>query len=171
MKKQLITTLLALVLAINTNAAEKHDHEHGKAGPTGGKLIADVEPHAEFFVNADKKVEIRFVNEDNKVIAPGEQVVSVTMGDRSAPTKLSFTKDGDKLVSDKAIPTGNDLPTIVQIKANASAKAVTEKFNLNLNKCPTCANAEYACTCEHGDDHGHDHKEGDGHDHKNEKKK
>ena len=34
-----------------------------------------------------------------KVVAPGEQVISVTLGDRSAPTKLSFTKDGDKLIS------------------------------------------------------------------------
>lgn len=152
MKKQFITTLLAIVLAITTNAADKHDHEHAKAGPTGGKLIAEVEPHAEFFVNADKKVEIRFVNEDNKVLAPAEQVVTVTMGDRSAPTKLSFTKDGDKLISDKAIPAGNDLPTIVQIKVTASAKTVTEKFNLNLNDCPTCKHKEYSCTCEHGSD-------------------
>ena len=103
-------------------------------------------------MNKDKKVEIRFVNDDNKVVAPGEQVITVTLGDRSAPTKLAFTKDGNKLVSDKAIPEGNDLPTVVQIKARPDAKSVTEKFNLNLSKCPTCTNAEYACTCAHGDE-------------------
>ncbi|MES2595788.1 MAG: hypothetical protein V4662_10655 [Verrucomicrobiota bacterium] len=155
MKKHLITTLLSLALAFTATAAdkEKHDHEHAtKAGPTGGKLITEVEPHVEFFVNKEKKVEIRFIDDDNKVVAPGAQVISVTLGDRSAPTKLTFTKDGDKLVSDKAVPEGNDLPTVVQIREKEGAKAVTEKFNLNLNDCPTCKNKEYSCTCAHGDE-------------------
>ena len=146
MKKLLTTTLFTLALAFTVNAADKdkHDHEHAaKAGPTGGKLITEVEPHVEFFVNKDKKVEIRFIDDDMKV---------VTLGDRSAPTKLSFTKDGDKLVSDKAIPEGADLPTVVQIREKEGAKAVTEKFNLNLAQCPTCKNKEYACTCAHGEE-------------------
>ena len=143
MKFTLITlTLAALGLALTVGAAEKekhdHDHDHAKAGPTGGKLITEVEPHAEFFVNKDNKVEIRFVDDDMKVIAPGEQVVTVTLGDRSAPTKLSFTKEGDKLISDKVVPEGNNLPTVVQIKTTADAKSVTEKFNLNLADCPEC---------------------------------
>jgi hypothetical protein len=156
MKSKLITTLLTLALAFSVNAADKdkHDHEEhaGKAGPTGGKLITEVEPHVEFFVNKDKKVEIRFIDDDMKVVAPGEQVISVTLGDRSAPTKLSFTKEGNMLISDKAVPEGNDLPTVVQIKAKPDAKSVTEKFNLNLNDCPTCKNKEYACTCAHGEE-------------------
>ncbi|GAA5137092.1 hypothetical protein GCM10023213_13290 [Prosthecobacter algae] len=153
MKTKLFTALLTLALAFSVNAADKHDHEHeGKAGPTGGKLITEVEPHVEFFVNKDKKVEIRFIDDDMKVVAPGEQVISVTLGDRNSPTKLTFAKDGDKLISDKAIPEGSDLPTVVQIKAKAGEKAVTEKFNLNLNDCPTCKNKEYACTCAHGEE-------------------
>ena len=154
MKFTLITlTLAALGLALTVGAAEKekhdHDHDHAKAGPTGGKLITEVEPHAEFFVNKDNKIEIRFVDDDMKVIAPGEQVVTVTLGDRSAPTKLSFTKEGDKLISDKVVPEGNNLPTVVQIKTTADAKSVTEKFNLNLADCPECKHKEYACTCDH----------------------
>ena len=157
MKTHLLTTVLGLALAFTASAAEKekakHDHDHDtKAGPTGGRLITEVEPHAEFFVNKDKKVEIRFIDDDNKVVAPGEQVISVTLGDRSAPTKLAFTKDGNKLISDKTIPEGNDLPTVVQIKATPDAKSVTEKFNLNLEQCPTCKFKEYACTCAHEDE-------------------
>lgn len=153
--KKLLTTLLTLALAFTATAADKdkHDHEHAaKAGPTGGKLITEVEPHVEFFVNKDKKVEIRFFDDDMKAVAPGEQVITVILGDRSAPTKLAFTKDGDKLISDKVIPEGADLPTVVQIKAKAGEKAVTEKFNLNLAQCPTCKNKEYACTCAHGEE-------------------
>lgn len=157
-------------MAFSAYAADGHDHSHGKVGPTGGKLIAGIEPHAEFFVNADKKVEIRFVDDENKVVAPQEQIVTAIMGDRSSPTRLKFTKDGDKLISDQPIPAGDDFPTVLQVKTNESAKTVTEKFNLKLAKCPTCKNPEYACTCEHGKEaeHNHDdnHKDGDAHDHK-----
>ena len=156
MKSTLLSIAIAAFgLAFTVNAAEKddHDHEHEtKAGPTGGKLITEVEPHVEFFVNKDNKVEIRFIDDDMKVVAPGEQVISVTLGDRSAPTKLSFTKEGNMLISDKAIPEGENLPTVVQIKTTPDAKAVTEKFNLNLAQCPTCKNKEYACTCAHGEE-------------------
>lgn len=155
MKTKLLTAFLTLALAFTASAADKdkHDHEHeAKAGPTGGKLITEVEPHVEFFVNAEKKVEIRFIDDDMKVVAPGEQVINVILGDRSAPTKLAFAKDGDKLISDKVIPEGADLPTVVQIKTSADAKPVTEKFNLNLSDCPTCKNKEYACTCAHGEE-------------------
>ena len=156
MKTNLLTlAIAALGLAFTVNAAEKddHDHEHEtKAGPTGGKLITEVEPHVEFFVNKDNKVEIRFIDDDMKVVARGEQVISVTLDDRSAPTKLSFTKEGNMLISDKAIPEGENLPTVVQIKTTPDAKSVTEKFNLNLEQCPTCKNKEYACTCAHGEE-------------------
>src|SRR6476661_9333199 len=143
MKTLLTTAFFTLALAFTAPAADQHEHAAAKAGPSGGKLLTKVTPHAEFFVTKDKKIEIRFVDEANKVVPPGEQVVNVIMGDRSAPTKLAFTKEGDKLVSDKTIPEGNGLPTVVQIKAKAGEKSVTEKFNLNLNACPTCKYAEY----------------------------
>ncbi len=151
MKNKLLTAVLSLLTVCALNAADKHDHkhEHGKAGPTGGRLITEVEPHVEFFVNEDNKVELRFVNDDNKVIAPAGQVITVTLGDRRAPTQLRFAKDGDKLVSNQAIPAGNNHPTVVQIREKEGAKPVNEKFTLNLDACPTCKYKEYACTCEH----------------------
>lgn len=146
-----------------TEETKKDDHAHAhavKAGPTGGRLITSVEPHVEFFVNKEKKVEIRFVDDANKVLAPAAQVITVTLGERAKPTKLAFTKDGDHLISDKAVPAGNDYPAVVQIKTDAKAKAVNEKFNLNMDKCPTCSNLEYACTCEHGADEKEEKKDG-----------
>lgn len=164
LKALLIVAACALGLAFNSSAEDKHDHDHehaAKAGPTGGRLITQVEPHVEFFVNKDKKVEIRFVDDDNKVVAPGEQVITASLGDRSKPTKLVFTKDGDKLVSDKTVPEGNDYPTVVTIKTSAKAKAVNAKFNLNMTKCPKCPNPEYSCVCEHGDDEKKEEKKED----------
>lgn len=155
--KTRITAIAALVASLTfATAAEKIK------APNGGRIIDSVEPHAEFLITKDKKVEVRFLDDAGKVVAPAAQTVTVTMGDRSAPTKLAFTKDGDKLVSDKVIPEGKELPVVLQFKTTPDAKTVTEKFNLNLASCPTCEHAEYACTCEHGGDEkgheGHDHK-------------
>lgn len=144
----LATVIAGLTLA---TAAEKIK------APNGGRIIDSVKPNAEFLVTADRKIEIRFLDEAGKVIAPADQVVTVTMGDRANPTKLTFAKDGDRLVSDKAIPEGGEHPVVVQIRTTADAKSANAKFTLNLAKCATCAHAEYACTCGHGGE-GHDHK-------------
>ncbi len=149
-------TKIAIIAALVASLPFATAAEKIKA-PNGGRIIDAVEPHAEFLITKDKKVEVRFLDDAGKVVAPAAQTVTVTMGDRSAPTKLAFTKDGDKLVSDKVIPEGKELPVVVQIKVTPEAKSVTEKFNLNLAKCPTCEHAEYACTCAHGgEEKGHE---------------
>lgn len=143
--KTKIIAIAALAASLTFgNAAEKIK------APNGGRIIDSVEPHAEFLVTLEKKIEIRFLDDAGKVIAPAAQVVTVTMGDRANPTKLAFTKDVDKLVSDKTIPDGKELPVVVQIKTAPDAKSATAKFTLNLAKCSTCEHAEYACACAHG---------------------
>ena len=134
--------IIALILSSLTFAAAR------EKAPNGGRLITAVTPHAELLVTADKKIEIRFLDA-GKVVSPGSQVVTVTMGDRAKPTRIAFIKDGDKLVSDKPVAEGDALPVVLQIRAKEGEKAVTEKFNLNLSKCPSCGNPEYACACDH----------------------
>lgn len=144
-KTRLLTLIATLAIASGLQA-------HGdkkEAGPNGGRILTAVEPHAEFFVTPERKVQITFLNDKDKAVAPTAQTVMVICGDRSNPTKLSFTKSGNTLISDKALPEGNDFPTVVQIKVTPDAKTVTEKFNLNLNACPTCKFKEYACICDH----------------------
>ena len=158
------TKIAAIILASLTfaSAAEKIK------APNGGRIIAAVEPHAEFLVTKDKKIEIRFLDDAGKVIAPAAQTASVVMGDRAAPTKLAFTLDGDKLVSDKAVAAGDNLPVVLTLKTTPEAKAIITKFNLNMSSCPECKLIEYACICDHAKkeaDHGHDHKPGEKHDH------
>jgi hypothetical protein len=160
-----IASIAALVASLSFATAAEFK------APNKGRIIESVEPHAEFVVTKDKKIEIRFLDAAGKVIAPAAQTASVVMGDRSAPTKLAFTKDGDKLVSDKVVAEGESLPVVLTIKTTPDAKAVTEKFNLALGNCPPCGNAEYACTCDHAKGgkekghEGHDHKPGEKHDH------
>lgn len=142
--KTRIIAIAALAASLTFgNAAEKIK------APNGGRVIDSLKPNAEFVITADKKIEIRFLDDAGKVVAPAAQVVTVTMGDRANPTKLAFVKDGDKLVSDKTIPDGKELPVVLQIRAAEGGKASTAKFSLNLAKCATCEHAEYACTCAH----------------------
>ncbi|MDF1859447.1 MAG: hypothetical protein P1U87_04495 [Verrucomicrobiales bacterium] len=126
-----------------------HDHEGIEDGPNGGRLLTGVEPHLEFFVTEDRKVQISSVTDDEKLQPIGEQVVKVIGGDRSNPTRMKFEKKGDVLISDIAFPEGNDFPIVVQIKNSPDSETVTDKFNLNLMQCPECPNREYACTCDH----------------------
>jgi hypothetical protein len=156
------TTIAALILASLTfaSAAEKIK------APNGGRIIAAVEPHAEFLLTKDKKIEIRFLDATGKVIAPAAQTASVVMGDRAAPTKLAFTLDGDKLVSDKVVAEGDNLPVVLTLKTTPDAKAIVAKFNLNMSTCPECKLTEYACACDHAKtDTSHEHKPGEKHDH------
>lgn len=161
MKSIALKLLTILALAVPAFAAEK-DHKHDEkkvAGPNNGRVITSVEPHLEFLVTKDRKVEITALTEDLKAAKMSGQVIAVTAGDRSNPTKLELKEEGGKLVSSNALPAGNDFPVSVSIKPSASGKAVYEKFNLNLEKCPTCKLQEYNCLCAHGDEKEHKHDE------------
>lgn len=144
--------------------AEEHDHDHDhhdhskEAGPNGGRVLSKIEPHLEFFVTKDRKVQLTALTEELKAVPIADQIVKITAGDRSNPTRMSFTKSGTVLISDKAFPAGDDFPVVVQIKNKSGEKTVIEKFTMDFSPCPTCEYLEYACTCDHGhDDHDHDH--------------
>ena len=146
---------------------QKHSHDHDKKdghhhedlkAPNGGRILHEVEPHAEFFITKDRKVQITFIEK-------GEGANSVTAigGKRSKPTKFTFekTKDG-AFVSKEKLPEGMLVPIVLTFKGEKNYKALV-RFNVNMEDCPTCEFLEYACTCDHvhvGE--GHDHK---GHDH------
>lgn len=153
-----LATLLsgaALTTPLTLAAEKEHDHsEHAeakkKAGPNGGRILTEVEPHAEFFVTKERKLQITFLDEAGKAVAPAAQTVTVTTGSRSAPTKISFEKTETGFLSTTALPEGMNLPAIVQIKPDAEAKSIIVRFNINLADCPECDSLEYACTCDHG---------------------
>ena len=122
-------------------------HEGATAGPNGGRILKHVQPTAEFFVTAERKVQITFMDAEGQPVAPDDALITVTTGQRSAPTTLTFSRDGSAFVSDQPLPTGNFLPTVVQIKVSPDAQTVTDRFNVNLSTCPECGHGEYACAC------------------------
>lgn len=125
------------------------DHAHVKAGPHKGRMIESVSPAAEFVVLDDRKVQIHFYDANMQAVAPSTQQVVVVTGDRATPVELSFVAQGSTLISEQALPAGENFPTTVAIKADANAKHVLEKFTLNLSDCSKCDNKEYSCECHH----------------------
>ncbi len=91
-----------------------------------------VEPHLEFKLNDDHSIQIIALTEDAKPAPIGNQVITVTGGDRSDPADLSFSKNGDALVSNATFPKGKNLPVIVSIQSAPDADATIARFTLNL---------------------------------------
>lgn len=147
--KSTIVYLSALAAAgfsvVNVHAQEKKK----VAGPNDGRIIAAVEPRAEFLVLPDRKIQITFLDPAGKTIPPADQIVTVIAGERMSPTTLTFSKSGNTLLSNATLPPGDAVPAVVQIKSTPKAKTVTEKFHVDLSKCGECKLAEYACICGH----------------------
>jgi hypothetical protein len=149
MKSIALSLLAILALGLPAVAAEK---EKPKPGPNGGRVVRNVEPPLEVYITKDRKIEITALTKDLKPAKLTGQVISVTAGDRSNPTRLELKEDGGRLVSTNALPKGEDYPVSVSIKQNAGAKAVYDKFHLDLSECSGCKLPEYACTCAHADE-------------------
>ena len=141
---------LVLLAAATAALCTATAHEKKIPGPHGGRLLTSVSPHVEFLVTADRRVQLTVVDDAGEPVAPATQSVTVVTGSRSAPTTLTFSRQGDVLVSNAPLPEGRIVPTIVRLKPAPDAAEVIERFNVNLATCPECKHAEYACIC-----HGH----------------
>jgi hypothetical protein len=141
------TAPLALTRADEKPAGDAKASSKVEAGPRKGRILAVGEPKAEFFVEADKTVSIKFYDKDNKVVAPAAQTVTATVDAKGKKTKLEFAAKGDALVSSAKIPDGDANPIVVQVKTTADAKPQNFRFKLDLSTCAECSNPEYACTC------------------------
>ncbi len=97
----------------------------------------------------ERKIQITFIDDEGNALPLENPTVSAISGDRSSPTRMTFEKRGGSLVSDKPLPEGDAVPIILQIRTTPGANNITEKFNVDLENCPTCEHREYACVCEH----------------------
>lgn len=146
----LLLALFASPLAI---AAGDHDHDHGKEskkehadhddhhaakGPNGGHVVeSKVGFSLEVTVDKARIARIVFLDKNHKAVALAGQSVTGIAGERSAPTKLTFTKgkdaDANVLIADKPLPAGAHVPMILTIQTSADAKATTERFEMHLH--------------------------------------
>ncbi|MBI2517218.1 MAG: hypothetical protein HYV95_09915 [Opitutae bacterium] len=117
-------------------------------GPKGGRLL-DAEPQqAEFFVNADRKVEVSFYDAALKPVAPAAQVVSVSAEPKGGRTPIEMEKTTTGFVSKSALPAGEPYRVVVQVREKPEAKPKNFRIDFNLEQCGECKRAEYACICE-----------------------
>ncbi|MFH1497652.1 MAG: hypothetical protein ABII82_07475 [Verrucomicrobiota bacterium] len=143
MKLKYITFAMAALCATASLHAEKI-----VAGPKGGRLLETEPLKAEFFVTAERKVEVTFYDAALKPIDPGAQTVTVTAEPASGKTKLELEKTATGFVSKTALPAGEPYRVVVQARASADAKPKNFRVDLNLATCGECQKAEYACVCD-----------------------
>lgn len=168
-KLNLLATLTALAFASPLAAEEDkhkghkdhgdhsgHDHDHGhdhadekKAGPNGGRILTEIEPHAELFITEDRLVKITILNEEGETVPVGEQMFKAIGGERKAPTIMEFTEEDGILISSAKLPEGMNVPFILTYQATPDGEKKTLRLALNLADCPGCEYLEYACTCDH----------------------
>lgn len=143
--------IVAVLLAVSTANANV------VGGPKGGRMLENDAPRAEFFINAERKVELRFYDADLNPVAPGDQVVNVIANAPGGKANLDLQPQGDALVSTASLPEGDGYVIIVQVRANATAKPQNFRIIYHSEICGECNRAEYACICDHseGDEHGH----------------
>lgn len=139
----------SLLLAVAALAGPVLLHADKVAGgPKGGRLLETDPLKAEFFVIADRKVEITFYDAGLKPAAPGTQTVAVTAEPATGRTPVELEKTATGFVSKAALPAGEPYRVVVQVRATPDARPQNFRIDLNLATCGECQHAEYACICE-----------------------
>jgi hypothetical protein len=129
---------------VSASAADKRH----LGGPNGGRLLEKTDPKAEFFLEKDHSVTIRFYDASLKPVAPTGQVVTIIASPKDGKQTIAFEKKGDVLVSKSKLPAGDGYNLVVQFKPSAEAKPQNYRFKLETHTCAGCQRAEYACTCD-----------------------
>ncbi len=128
------------------------------AGPKGGKIVTTAAPHAEFFVEKDRKVTITFYDQSLKPLALTGQVVTAVAEAKTGKVGLEFAAKGGSLVSNVALPKGDDYTVVLQVRDTASARPKIYRVEFHDEVCKECKRAEYACACDDTGEKKHDHK-------------
>ncbi len=109
-----------------------HGHDHDAPGPNGGTILHQVVPHVELHVTKDRKLQITILDNKLKAAAPGNQTFSVTCGKRLSPVRMTFRKTDQGFISDKALPEGDRIYTVISAKMAPDAEVRTIRLYLTF---------------------------------------
>lgn len=146
--RSIATTFLALAVSTVALCAKPIP------GPKGGRILTTEAPHAEFFVEQDRKVVVSFYDQALQPVALSGRTVSATAEAKSGKKTLEFVDQNGALVSKTALPEGDNYTVVVQIRDTANARPKNYRVLFHDEICGECQRAEYACTCE---DAGREH--------------
>jgi len=126
----------------DNDASDKHDdHDHDKdehadcavkIGPNNGRILK--KSGAEFLISPKGLVKI-FPQAEK-----GNSTITFLIGSET----INLKQEGTYYVSS---PIKDKLKGKATIKVKANGKSYTDKFDISLEVCGDCDNAEYKCTC------------------------
>lgn len=141
-------TKIILLTAVALLGAGLLHAEKITGGPNGGRLLETEPQKAEFFVNADRKVEVTFYDTALKPVAPDTQSVHVIAEPAAGRTPLEMERTATGFLSKAPLPAGEPYRVVVQVRSAPQAQLRNFRIDLNLGTCGECKRAEYACICE-----------------------
>ena len=141
------TKSLLLLAAVLCTAGLLHAAKPA-AGPNGGRVLATEPSAVEFFVTADRKVALTFLDAAGQPATPGTQVAAVTAEPAAGKIVLTLERSPHGYVSTAPLPAGEPYRVVVQIRPAPDAPPKNFRLDLNLSLCGECQHAEYACTCD-----------------------
>ena len=142
-------SVLLVLLALASTALAPLLRADIVPGPKGGRLL-DAPPHrAEFFVGADRRVEITFYDDALQPVAHGGHQAKVIAELPGARQTIELRETAHGFASTQPLPAGEPYRIVVQFRGGPQSRAVNHRIDLNLAHCGGCDRAEYACTCEH----------------------
>lgn len=118
-------------------------------GPKGGKLLESEPLRAEFFVNAEREVEITFYGQDLHALPLAGQSVAAFVELPEGTMRMAFEAREHTLVSTQPLPDGDGYRVVVQIGENPEARPQNFRIDYRPDLCGECNRAEYACLCDH----------------------
>ena len=138
------TLLIAFLLTVTAAVAAGET----AAGPKGGRMLIAYPVRAEFFVTAERRVEISFYDQAGQTVPQGAATVSVTAETLGGRVTLPLVPKDAALVSTEPLPPGEPYRVVVQVRPAPGSRPSNFRIELALHECGECQHAEYACTCE-----------------------
>jgi hypothetical protein len=88
----------------------------------GGRMLEAAGLRAEFFIQADRRATVTFVDAAGKAVPSAGRIVTVKVDGKDA---------------------------VLEAQPNGGARPVNFRITLNTAHCGGCKRAEYGCTCDH----------------------
>ncbi|MBJ07040.1 MAG: hypothetical protein CMO40_08015 [Verrucomicrobiaceae bacterium] len=140
LRRAVLPATLGMLLSVHPAQAHddaskhkhRHEHHHPKVGPNGGQVLLEVHPHAELLVTKDRRVQITFLSSSGKAAPLAGQSITMICGQRTNPIRMRFSRKGNSLISDKALPKGSTIPSVLQFKMTPKARPRIVRLNLKI---------------------------------------
>ena len=89
--------------------------------PAVERSLITLEPQIEFFITKERKLRITLLDLGDELATTANQPLSVMTGNSKEPVTLTFSREGNVLLSQQSLPAGDNSPMAVTYLAGASS--------------------------------------------------